>query len=211
MAEQGITLYCIGCEPSLTPYRDRFMAFAHITGGQYCPLGNASALSTVIVGGAREEIALEGLMDDVAALSSDATVQALSEERRAEHVWSQLKAKNVVTRQLRMGASDLPAPSSEAITMSKATTLAEARTSLKPAAAPLLTRVSSMVCRAAPKKSSMLSMFSSARGPDAAAAPVMESTAASSPAEYAVAEAEISMAQVSRMMKKRSAARSAHS
>ena len=53
MAKHGITLYCIGCEPSLTPYRDLFMAFAHITGGQYCPLGNASALSTVIVGGAR--------------------------------------------------------------------------------------------------------------------------------------------------------------
>jgi hypothetical protein len=32
MAEQAITLYSIGCEPSLTPYKEFFTAIAYKTG-----------------------------------------------------------------------------------------------------------------------------------------------------------------------------------
>ena len=47
MAEQGIILYCVGCEPALAPFRDFFMGLAHITGGQYVSLNRANRLSQV--------------------------------------------------------------------------------------------------------------------------------------------------------------------
>jgi len=65
MARKGITLYSVGCEPAITPYRDFFSAIAFATGGQYVPLRNAKLLSTVIVGGALEEMSLEKLMKQV--------------------------------------------------------------------------------------------------------------------------------------------------
>ena len=65
MAEKNITVYSVGCEPSVNHCRDFFMALAHITGGQYVPLGNAKMLAKVIIGGAQEEITLQRLMDEV--------------------------------------------------------------------------------------------------------------------------------------------------
>ncbi len=65
MAQKGITLYCCGCEPSLTPYRQFFTALSLITGGQYIPLNDAENLSNVIVGGTRQEISMEKMMAQV--------------------------------------------------------------------------------------------------------------------------------------------------
>ena len=67
LAKKGVTLYTVGCEPSLQPYKDFFAALAFKTGGQYVPLRNAQLLAKVIVGGAVEEISLERLMADVEA------------------------------------------------------------------------------------------------------------------------------------------------
>lgn len=64
MAKKGITLYCVGCEPSITPYMQFFIALCLITGGQYVPLDNANKLSNVIIGGAREEMSMEKMMAD---------------------------------------------------------------------------------------------------------------------------------------------------
>ncbi len=47
IGEKGIVMYMVGCEPSITPYRDWFMAVAHITNGQYVPLANSTFLSKV--------------------------------------------------------------------------------------------------------------------------------------------------------------------
>lgn len=47
MAEKGITLYSIGCEPALVPYKQFFSALAYKTGGQYVPLRNANLLAKV--------------------------------------------------------------------------------------------------------------------------------------------------------------------
>ena len=47
MAEKGITLYFVGCEPSVLPYKDFYTGLAFITGGQYVPLQNPEALSKV--------------------------------------------------------------------------------------------------------------------------------------------------------------------
>lgn len=65
LAEHSITLYTIGCEPAATGYRDFFMALAFQTGGQYIPLANCANLASVIIGSAREEISLEGLIAQV--------------------------------------------------------------------------------------------------------------------------------------------------
>ena len=32
LAEKGITIYMVGCEPSISPYKEFFMAVAYITG-----------------------------------------------------------------------------------------------------------------------------------------------------------------------------------
>ena len=47
MAARGIILYCVGCEPSLTQYREFFMALSLITGGQYICLRRARLLPRV--------------------------------------------------------------------------------------------------------------------------------------------------------------------
>ena len=65
MAEKGITLYCAGCEPTLSPHRQFFIALSLITGGKYVPLNNADQLTNVIVGGTREEISMEKMMAQV--------------------------------------------------------------------------------------------------------------------------------------------------
>jgi hypothetical protein len=49
LAEKGITLYSVGCEPAILPYRDFFMALAYKTGGQYTPLGGAKLLTKIII------------------------------------------------------------------------------------------------------------------------------------------------------------------
>jgi hypothetical protein len=67
LAAEGITLYVAGCEPAIIPYKDFFMAIAHITGGQYVPMRKAQVLSKVIVCGAQEELSLNDLMAEVDA------------------------------------------------------------------------------------------------------------------------------------------------
>ena len=47
MAEKGITLYFVGCEPSVLKYKDFYSGLALKTGGQYVPLQNPQALSKV--------------------------------------------------------------------------------------------------------------------------------------------------------------------
>ena len=47
MAEKGITIYMIGCEPAIQPYKTFFEGLAHVTGGQYVPLNHAHLLPPV--------------------------------------------------------------------------------------------------------------------------------------------------------------------
>jgi len=47
LAKKGVTIYVVGCEPSITPYCDWFTALAHLTGGQYVPLASARTLPQV--------------------------------------------------------------------------------------------------------------------------------------------------------------------
>ena len=47
MAQKAITLYSVGCEPAIGPYKEFFSALAYKTGGQYVPLRNANLLAKV--------------------------------------------------------------------------------------------------------------------------------------------------------------------
>ena len=100
MAQHGITLYCIGCEPSLSPYKTFFMALCHITGGQYCPLGDATNLHAAVVGGVREEISLERMMKEVNTTLESCSA-GMDETAKALRVQSVLKQKGYRTSHLR--------------------------------------------------------------------------------------------------------------
>ena len=65
MAEKGITLYCVGCEPALLQYRQFFIALSLITGGHYVPLNKADNLTNVIIGGTRCEVSMKKMMAQV--------------------------------------------------------------------------------------------------------------------------------------------------
>ena len=67
MADRGIILYVVGCEPAIRNYRDFYKALAHVTGGQYVPLKKAEFLAKVIIGGSCEELSLHDVMEDVTA------------------------------------------------------------------------------------------------------------------------------------------------
>ena len=72
----------------LVRYRDFFMALAYITGRQYVPMVNAQLLAKVIIGGVREEISLNRLMQD--ALSDiDREMRQSEEEEVDEKVQAQ--------------------------------------------------------------------------------------------------------------------------
>ena len=47
LAAKRVAIYMVGCEPSIVPWRDWFMALSHITGGQYVPLASAKVLAQV--------------------------------------------------------------------------------------------------------------------------------------------------------------------
>jgi hypothetical protein len=47
LAKEQISVYTVGCEPSLSPYKEWFMAISHITSGQYIPLASANVMSQV--------------------------------------------------------------------------------------------------------------------------------------------------------------------
>ena len=101
MAEAGITLYCIGCEPSLCPYKSFFMAMTSITGGQYCALSDATALASAVVAGVREEISLERVMREVDAQLDQCG--DMTPEAQAAFIHQKMQERGVTSRHMRAG------------------------------------------------------------------------------------------------------------
>ncbi|CAF3632010.1 unnamed protein product [Rotaria sp. Silwood1] len=99
MAEKNITLYTVGVEPPIVPYRDFFMALAYITGGQYVPMVNAKLLAQVIIGGVREEISLDRLMqgaqEDIVRAMDQAHTDGLDETETAARIRHTLASKKM--------------------------------------------------------------------------------------------------------------------
>jgi len=137
MVEKGIVLYCVGCEPSILPYKDFFMAMAYITGGQYVPLARAQELSKVIINGTLEEVSQEnlmGLVEDFLYMElakwrtekKTATVDDLATELERH-----LNLRNVNCQQLHCNNAALDPPTPMAKKIAGQKSLSEVRKLLK--------------------------------------------------------------------------------
>jgi len=90
MCRSGITCYTVGCEPALGSYvsaRDFLVSVADITGGQAVPLASADRLADVVLGGTREEIGLERLMDAIERDMREAEDEAQAEVPGGAAAW----------------------------------------------------------------------------------------------------------------------------
>jgi len=80
------------------------MALAYITGGQYVPLVNANLLAQVIIGGVREEISLDRLMNgaqhDIAREIQQAEEDGIDEQEAAMRVNRIFASKNIRVKQM---------------------------------------------------------------------------------------------------------------
>ncbi|CAF2529021.1 unnamed protein product [Rotaria sp. Silwood2] len=104
MAAKRITLYVVGIEPPIVRYRDFFMSLAYITGGQYVPMVTSKLLAKVIIGGVREEISLERLMQeaqaDIDREMQKAEAEGASEEEKAKRINNIFASKNMRAKQM---------------------------------------------------------------------------------------------------------------
>ncbi|KAL3878646.1 hypothetical protein ACJMK2_030977 [Sinanodonta woodiana] len=135
LAEMGITIYLVGCEPSISPFKEFFMAIAYMTGGQYVPLRKANMLTQVIIGGAREEMSLEQWMVEV-----DEEVQLelaagrlVDETEIQERVFSKLKSKGAKTNVLMRNSKNIESASDNAKKLSELSSMEAIRKEFKPA------------------------------------------------------------------------------
>ncbi|CAF1291734.1 unnamed protein product [Adineta ricciae] len=105
MVEKNITLYTVGVEPPIVPYREFFMAIAHITGGQYVPMADANKLAQMIIGGVREEISLDRVMNsskrDIAREVHKAARDGVDDNEAAKRLQKIFSEKNVVVNRMR--------------------------------------------------------------------------------------------------------------
>lgn len=91
MAESGITIYSVGCEPALSQYRFArgfLVALADITEGQAVSLASSALLADVILGGAMEELGLQSLAAEyeqqIAQINEEVTSSAQYRDATAE-------------------------------------------------------------------------------------------------------------------------------
>lgn len=102
LAQKGVTLYSVGCEPAINQYRDFFMALVYITGGQYVPLAGSKMLTQVIIGGAQEEISLEKWMAEVdEEIKKEMEAgRPIIDEEMSHVIHRKLQSKGAVSKQL---------------------------------------------------------------------------------------------------------------
>jgi len=129
IARQGATLYSVGCEPAIVPYRDFFMGLAYISGGQYIPLNQPQKLIDAIIGGAQEELSLQQFSSDVQAeiQKQKASGGPIDREQIAQSVYNKLASANTQTMHLLLNSKPLDGPTSGAKAIAATTSLAEAR------------------------------------------------------------------------------------
>lgn len=133
LAEKGITLYTVGCEPAILSYRDFFMALAYMTGGQYTPLGGAKLLTKIIIGGAQEEMSLQQWMADVdvEVQSRIASGHEIDDEAMTRDLHAKLASKGARSKQLVRNNAELARISSKAKAMSSQMDMKSARSVFK--------------------------------------------------------------------------------
>lgn len=214
MAEKGITLYMVGCEPSITPYKDFFMAIAFITGGQYVPLTKAQLLTQVIVGGAQEEMSLEQFMDEVneEAQADLAAGRDIDEEELTRRVHCKMMSKGIKTKQLHRNKAELSsaAESPGAKQIANFKNLSDVRKNFKPDGGSFGSGAVMFACesRAAPPRlrgapAMRMACDAPPPPPGAMSFAAPPPPGAGMPEEsYETVEADISYAQSSRMVQK---------
>ncbi|KAH6874238.1 hypothetical protein BKA70DRAFT_261074 [Coprinopsis sp. MPI-PUGE-AT-0042] len=116
MAEHGISLYVIACEPTLSHYKhavDFYRSLTEITSGRMVPLLNASRLGDYIVGSVLETLETEELLAQFQNIVlEDVYGQGKSIEEVIERVQQQLAQQQVQMQTLQ--ADDMYIPSSVA-------------------------------------------------------------------------------------------------
>ncbi|XP_071135421.1 uncharacterized protein [Mytilus edulis] len=132
LAQKDVTLYVIGVEPPIVPYKDFFMALAYITGGQYVPLSVPRLLVNAITGGAQEELSLRKFQADVQREIKQASAAAVSgasidKQQIAQTVFRKLKKSGAKSKQLVRNNKTLDGPSADAKVLASKKTMAEVR------------------------------------------------------------------------------------
>jgi hypothetical protein len=116
MAERGITIYVIACEPTLSQYKhavDFYRAICQICRGRMIPLLNASQLGDYIVGSAVETVETEKLIGEFqSVILEDVYGQGKPIEEVMKDVQAQLSKRNVQVQTLNV--EDVYEPSAEA-------------------------------------------------------------------------------------------------
>ncbi|XP_002734973.1 uncharacterized protein LOC100367364 [Saccoglossus kowalevskii] len=118
MAEQNITLYSVVCGSYAEGFKDFFMAIAHVTGGQYVSLKDAKLLSKVIIGGAREEMSLQQLLEEVnheVINEYHASGGRVDEDAMADRVEKTLAKRKRTAKTMAIGTSEEPSERSKRI------------------------------------------------------------------------------------------------
>lgn len=136
LAQKGVTLYSVGCEPAINQYRDFFMALVYITGGQYVPLAGSKMLTQVIIGGAQEEISLEKWMaevDEEIKREMEAG-RTINDEEMSHVIHTKLKSKGAVSKQLMQNKMALIAETDDVRRYSEQTSMGAMRANYKMAA-----------------------------------------------------------------------------
>jgi hypothetical protein len=81
------------------------MALAYITGGQYVPMVNAQLLAKVIIGGVREEISLNRLMQnalpDIDREMRRAEAEGVDEKIKAKRLNEMFSSKNIRSKRMK--------------------------------------------------------------------------------------------------------------
>lgn len=102
LAGKGVALYVVGCEPSVSDYKDFYLALAEITGGQYVPLTDANDLTKVIIFGSKEEMSLKKLEaeveEEIKVLTSSGIV--INEEELSSSLHKKWSDRGEKTKQL---------------------------------------------------------------------------------------------------------------
>lgn len=135
LAQMGVTLYVIGCEPAIVPYKDFFMALAYLTGGQYVPLSVPRLLVKAITGGAQEELSLQKfekvVQQEIQRASANGA--AINEQQITSDLFKKLSQSGVKSKQLVLNNKALEGPSASAKQISESKSMADVRKIFKKA------------------------------------------------------------------------------
>ncbi|CAG2205526.1 unnamed protein product [Mytilus edulis] len=129
LAQMGVTLYVIGCEPAILPYKDFFMALDYLAGGQYVPLSRPELLVDVITGGAKEELSIQKFEKLVNAEVQKAIAAGgpVDKQKISQTIYNQLVNTGATSTHLLLNNATLEGTTDAAKQIASATSMAEVR------------------------------------------------------------------------------------